>query len=607
MKRNIILTSVALGAALAFSAALHGQNLNPTVEVDRTYEGKPVGILKEDVPMQVPDSLTSLKLDFDYSVFDNPYKGSYEFRPYLVIMKPEAGNSDARGLYVRLGAGYSLHPEAEVVFSPRMTGPFHISAYFNHGSYFGNYRNVWPSGSGDSYSLKAGNVSPSGNLNSIIGNSNASMPDSHKGHDMLNRAGISGGYDFKTSTLSFGAGYYGVSTKDTLVSRNLNAFDLGARLKSNAPGLERFYYDAGFSLRAFSDGLKGGFGNDILPAGKSTLGGSEFSLDASLGTVLAGVHNVVVRLDAQAASYSKLFDSSVGLLAVTPKYVISGDRWRAELGVRLETFTGGDDRPEQALRNHQQGSQVIYPAVSAIYEAVPGMVTVYGKVDGKGNINTYSSIIEDNHWFDPSFGHGMNPLLDNSIERINAGLGIRGSVKSTFSYDIGAGFSIIGNGLLDAVDPVGPEIAPILLGGVAYKDYSMLFLKASALWKSNGYEFGGNLLLRHTNLEAASTPNIFEPASVKADLHFSYDWNGRVLFGIRALCSSARKGGAQAFGNYEFRIPGYVDLGAFVRYRYSRKLSFWLAGGNLLNANVQRHPLYTESGISATAGIAFSM
>ena len=296
MKRNIILTSVALGAALAFSAALHGQNLNPTVEVDRTYEGKPVGILKEDVPMQVPDSLTSLKLDFDYSVFDNPYKGSYEFRPYLVIMKPEAGNSDARGLYVRLGAGYSLHPEAEVVFSPRMTGPFHISAYFNHGSYFGNYRNVWPSGSGDSYSLKAGNVSPSGNLNSIIGNSNASMPDSHKG----------------------------VSTKDTLVSRNLNAFDLGARLKSNAPGLERFYYDAGFSLRAFSDGLKGGFGNDILPAGKSTLGGSEFSLDASLGTVLAGVHNVVVRLDAQAASYSKLFDSSVGLLAVTPNMSFPG-------------------------------------------------------------------------------------------------------------------------------------------------------------------------------------------------------------------------------------------------------------------------------------------
>ncbi|MBQ4306242.1 MAG: hypothetical protein II764_04390, partial [Bacteroidales bacterium] len=64
MKRNIILTSVVLGAALTISQALSGQNLNPTVEVDRTYEGKPVGLLKEDVPMQVPDSLTSLKLDF---------------------------------------------------------------------------------------------------------------------------------------------------------------------------------------------------------------------------------------------------------------------------------------------------------------------------------------------------------------------------------------------------------------------------------------------------------------------------------------------------------------------------------------------------------------
>jgi len=604
MKRNIILTSVVLGAALTISQALSGQNLNPTVEVDRTYEGKPVGLLKEDVPMQVPDSLTSLKLDFDYSVFDNPYKGSYEFRPYLVIMKPDDGPAAANQLYARLGAGYSLHPDAEVVFTPRMSGPFHLSVYFNHGSYFGNYRNVWPSVSDNVYTLKAGKVSPTGNLNGILPTSNASMPDTHKGHDMLNRAGISGGYDFRNSTLSFGVGYYGIGTKDTLVSRNFHAFDLGARLKSNEHDTGKFSYDAGFSFRLFSDGFDSRHYGTLLA---DPLGGNELSLDATVGSEILDGHRILVDLDAQVATYKKAFKSNAGLLAVTPKYVLSGNRWRADLGVRLETFMGGDDRPEESLKNHQQGSQIIYPAVSAVYEAVPGVLNIYGKVDGKGDINSYSSVLAGNHWFDPSFGHSYGPLLDNSVERINARLGVRGSVKSTLSFDLSAGYSVIGNGLLDAVDLVNTLPFPVLLGGVAYKDYGMFSFKASALWRSEGYEFGGDLLLRATDLDAASTPNVFEPAALKANLHFAYDWNGRLLFGARADISSARKGGAKAFTDGEFKIPGFVDLGVFMRYRYSRKLSFWIAGGNLLGANIQRHPLYTESGVNATAGIALNL
>lgn len=78
---------------LAFSAlcgGLSAQNLNPTVSVSREYQGKLMEVSKPAVKMAVPDSLTEFNLKFDYSVFENPYKGSYDFKPYNMDMRPDA-------------------------------------------------------------------------------------------------------------------------------------------------------------------------------------------------------------------------------------------------------------------------------------------------------------------------------------------------------------------------------------------------------------------------------------------------------------------------------------------------------------------------------------
>ena len=65
-------------AALALAltcGGLSAQNLNPTVSVSREYEGKLMEVSKPSVNMAVPDSLTEFNLKFDYSVFENPYRG----------------------------------------------------------------------------------------------------------------------------------------------------------------------------------------------------------------------------------------------------------------------------------------------------------------------------------------------------------------------------------------------------------------------------------------------------------------------------------------------------------------------------------------------------
>ena len=60
-------------------------------------------------------------------------------------------------------------------------------------------------------------------------------------------------------------------------------------------------------------------------------------------------------------------------------------------------------------------------------------------------------------------------------------------------------------------------------------------------------------------------------------------------------------------GQVAVRLPGYVDLGLSAEYRFNRRMSFWLYGGNLLNMTIQRTPLYAGSGIWFTAGFTFTL
>ena len=74
---------------------------------------------------------------------------------------------------------------------------------------------------------------------------------------------------------------------------------------------------------------------------------------------------------------------------------------------------------------------------------------------------------------------------------------------------------------------------------------------------------------------------------------------------------SARKGTVASSASdeivYDAVVPGFADLGLTAEYAPNRKLSFWLRGGNLLNATVQYTPLYAEKGINFTAGICLKL
>ena len=74
---------ISILSVLMVLPVMDAQTLDPTVEVSRSYEGKLMEVHKPALVMSVPDSVFRFDLNFDYSVFESPYKGSYEFNPYF--------------------------------------------------------------------------------------------------------------------------------------------------------------------------------------------------------------------------------------------------------------------------------------------------------------------------------------------------------------------------------------------------------------------------------------------------------------------------------------------------------------------------------------------
>ena len=118
---------------MAAALSLTAQNINQTVQVTNEYETKFEDFKRQTPELQLPDSLYRFDYDFDYSVFDSPYKGSYVFTPYRVEIVPDAKEFDGRRFYLRAGAGYTLRPVLDLVYNPLLKENAGVSLY-NFGS-----------------------------------------------------------------------------------------------------------------------------------------------------------------------------------------------------------------------------------------------------------------------------------------------------------------------------------------------------------------------------------------------------------------------------------------------------------------------------------------
>ena len=577
-----ILICLLVSAAFSFSA--FGQNLDPTVEVNRAYEGKLMEVHKPSLSMAVPDSLLRFDLDFDYSVFDNPYKGAYEFRPYAMELQPVKRVEENAKFYLKAGAGYRLHPTLDLVWGPLTDGPFKLNVHASNRSYIGAYRVM----ADPQPELSDGPVE--------IGRKDrrSSYGDNY---DVLSIAGVDGRYDWEDYTGYFDVAYYGLQQKDRLHKRSYDGLDAGLRFRSKDP--ERFLvYDLKADYR---------LGYDKLSGTEDRLKENVVSVAADLGMELFDENRMFFDFAVDVNSYSGSINTGVTRFTMVPHYVFGTGPWSFDLGVRVAALVkvGASD----SLMYRTTPGQIVYPDINVSYDVIQDMMKAYFKAGGGAGLNSYASLLSKNHHFDMNYGRGHWGLLDNTVERVSATLGLKGRVGEHLGYDLRVGYALYANEAFESIAVVGSRDAGELryVPGVGYASCQKVFAALDWNWAYESFRFDGSLLCSPwTGLDA---PGMFAPAVLAGDVAFAYNWNKRLYAGIDCQFSTFRKGSVLYSDGFvqAAKVPGYADLGLNLEYKTSSTLSVWLRGGNLLDMTIQRNLLYAEDGIYFTAGVCLNL
>lgn len=552
MKKTIIIS-----AALALCASLNAQNVNQTVTVTNDYKSGIGDVEKKILDMNVPDTLLVFDYKFDYSVFESPYKGAYEFSPYSVKFTPTARHEYINRLYVKAGLGYSLHPELDADWEIRPADNVSLSVFARGNGYAGKYAKFV--------------TSP------------VDFSETKNGHDFSDNIGVSGRVNFNTADLNFEAGHDGIYTLDEFpsVRSGYNSAYIGGRLSSNGERGSFFYYD-------FAAGYR--FGNDDLETSSVAQQEHIFNLAGTFGPVLDTDYRFLVDVDMTGDWVNGWRNQNQMVCDLTP---------------HVEFVLGPVQMSAGLVFGCIKGEQLptIFPSVKASIGLFDDRMTAYAGFVGGDRPNTYYGLKTRNHFFTPAYL--ATDSLRVSKERFNLYAGVRSQYEK-LQYDVNFGYSRMLDMPTECLLPQIYEVDSnlIFFEGIKWLDYNLFHADANLSWTSDRLYVAADAALRLTKYDQAAGLRAFALPVFSTGIAAEYNWSKRIYAGITldAQTSMVELDAADAFS-----IPGWADLGINGRYVYSDTWSFWAKAGNILNQDVRRSLLHMPVGPYITLGAVLTL
>lgn len=551
MKKVFIISALLIGGVAS------AQNLNPVVEVTNMYAMEASGIEKPEQLLPLPDSVFKFNLDFDYSVKSTPYKGAYEFNPYLVQMRPSARLSGEHTFYLKAGAGYGFHPEVDVVWNPVRKDNFRLNLYATHNSYMGRFRRI--------------------TIQENVVDWNREM-QAERGINARTEAGADLLYAFKGGQFSADLQYRNILATDFYTNHEdpqiygHHKGQFQARVQSN-PGT-RFLYNVG---------------TRIAYLGYAEVKEFHTVSDASFG-IRAGRNNSFrLNLGLETVGFDQ--GQSALKLEVAPHYAISTKRLNLDLGVKFSHIS----RSENA---YPFKGGIIFPDVHFSLRLADAIV-LQAAATGGDVLKTYDSLLEDN----PYLG-GFMWSRDVTVNRVHVMAGLRGSAGARFSYDVRVGYKWSDNACGWSFIPYfaedgNQEATSYYMPTMAYvSPLHTYYAQATLALNLANWDILGHVYYGNTKPPVKDTPvaeNVFAPAGFMAHGHIFYKWAQRIKVGFTVDARGKLKA--------KRPVPGYQDLGFYGEYTFGRKMAVWVKAGNLLNQTIQRTPFYAEQGIYGSVGI----
>ncbi len=376
MKRYIL--AVSLGLACV---ALSAQNFNESVEVTNDLLVDLSGSQRKTVNMNIPDSISKFKLNFDYSVFAQPYKGAYEFTPYNVLFRPLSQRESIPRFYVSAGAGYTFAPTFQAVYAPRLGDKFYFDVYQDFNGYVGDY------------------------------NSNDSP---YSGYELSEQFGLCGRALLKPFDLSFGLSYNGLWAEDfVLAGKGFHSLAAKLDLSSSRRPVKFLNWSLGAEWHFASD--------------------RDCELDENAFSVKG-----MFSPKNKKSKWQSVLNYSAGVVSVGGQQ--SDDLMYVELNPRLEYENG---RFFSAIGFKIGSSDGFYylPDMEVALRIFKNSMKIYAALSGEASINSYYGFKMANPHFSSFYLSSENELLFSSRETVNACVGIAGSWSSHFEYGVKSGYA----------------------------------------------------------------------------------------------------------------------------------------------------------------------
>ena len=573
---------------LFLSAAAYSQTYSPTVVVTNRYRAETLDTQKSAVEMAVPDSVKRFDMTFDYSVFDRPYRGAYEFSPYSVEMRPVAGGHRVGKFYLNAGIGYTLHPELDLLWSPLNSGRVSLDVYAGHSSFAGDYRDVGLDG---------------GRLTALRDESGRRRYRTGWNYDMDNAAGAALRYDWSRTCLSADIAYIGLQQRDWLGRRSFDRGRTEVRVFSKDTVGKGVTFDAALTYGLGRDRMNRNYVSDPYALGENLFGAS---LKMEM-PVRRGAGRFAFDFTADAASYMEDLGHTAALFQFAPRYVLTRKSWTFSLGVRLAV-------PVSSINADGENggrSQYAYPDIKIKYDFRKIPLCFWVSAGGGEKLNSYSSVVGDYRHY--GIASALLPrthnVLRNSVENCSLALGLRGRIHSVFGYEIFASGSCLSGSVVESVKLAeldlgsGGEILPVYDIGYSDSLHGRLRAGVNVHYSDDWGRIG--LDCRYDRLFLDTDGEYVLPAAFTGDFSVQFNIIGRISALLGCEFSSVREGRMKDIsGNrIDYRIPAWADPYLSIEYRYSRRMTFWLRGSGFTGQAIQRTPLYAERGPEITAGL----
>lgn len=544
--KKIFITIV---AALLFVPELLAQEnktpMSQQIEVTKQYVPEIEGARKLVFSPNIGDTVT-LKPDINYSITPTPWKSVFGTEPITAVNISTAEYRPLRPFYLKAGGGYPAQSVLDFYMLLPTGEKGRFGAYVNHyGQWTDRFAGQPPLQTENAVGIYAG---------TSIGRRNFDF-------------NLNGEYRLYELATYPGAV---IGTTSNLGHSSAN---ISFKFGDDFTDFSRFNYRFGIEASGYDSWSLSNIGTGVF---------ADFGWGLGKGAILVG------------AAFDGWFTNGANdwFVGLTPEYRLQIDKLGFSAGIKLYYNQAyGYLLNDRGQLQDKKENVYIFPKIELHYEFNAALIP-YIKFDGElgdGSMDANSR---------------LNPYLTDRActerpKMLDLGGGLRGSAASRVSYDLYLGYKTaqLPNFIWNNASFI-TQLTPV----------DWFYAGADVLFKlpmGFGFEVGGvynyansvdNLWARRGNGDVGLGIPAFK---LSGTLSYHY----RDKFYVKAGVEYATKRFYTAIFNSRAEVPAYVNLKLDVEYKFTKSISAFVTGDNLLNQEMYRYIGYPALGANVMLGV----